>query len=505
MAEIGRTENNFSLCIDGNLSRKASQGAVWITVAIIFSRGLKIISTIILTRLLLPSDYGIMAIAIVVITLMQNLTRTGFDQALIQKQKKSEEFLNIAWTFELLKNLFLFLILFILAPIFARFFNEPVASAVLKTISFGLIFRGLTNVGIVYFRKHLDFKKQSIFIIIPVIIYVVVVIPLAFILKNVWALVWASLAKEMVVCMISYIMHPYRPILDFNTKKIKKLVNFGKWIFGNSIIAMIRKQGIALLVGKLFGMAILGFYDRAEAFSIILFIQVIEVVWSVAYPVYSQLQVAQKRLKKAYLLTLQLLTFVGLPMVGGFLILSNNFIHLFLTDKWIDIAPVIQVLCVSAIITFITTPAEIMFQAVGKPSINTKILTIGVIILAVFIYPLSLKYGITGTAISYSLSNLITLPIYCYMAIKILKSSVGEIIKPILLALINTGIMMIVIFSIKEYLFVQIGFIQFFILIIIGIIIYLIIAYFYDKLYDYGIYKLIKNRIKVLTVKNKIL
>jgi NDP-sugar pyrophosphorylase family protein len=79
-----------------------------------------------------------------------------------------------------------------------------------------------------------------------------------------------------------------------------------------------------------------------------------------------------------------------------------------------------------------------------------------------------------------------------------------EIIKPISLALINTGIMMIVIFSIKEYLFVQIGFMQFFILIIIGIIIYLIIAYFYDKFCDYGIYKLIKSRIKGLIVKNKI-
>ena len=489
---------DMPLGIDGDLSRKVTKGAFWVTVSGICSRGLGIISSIILARLLLPSDYGLLAIATAIVSMMQGLTTTGFGSALIQKQEKPEDFLKTAWTFGLAKYFILFLILFFLAPLFALFFKEPAAIAVLRVISFSLIFQGLTNIGIIYFRKKLDFRKQFIFNIVPQIIYIIVVIPLAFILRNVWALVWASVVRGLVVCVISYIMHPYRPHLDFNIIKAKELFNFGKWILGQSIIVIITQQGITMFVGKFLGIPMLGFYNRAGAFSTMLFQQFTQIIWQVGYPAYSQLQKVTVRLKRAYLLTLKLLTFFGLPMAGGLSILSWDFTHLFLTDKWISIVPVIQVLCLSAMIGFIATPAGIMFQAVGRPSIGTKIATAGVIILAVTIYPLSLKWGITGTAVSILLSTLITLPVHCYMAIKISKCSVWEFFTPILLAMINTGIMMIVVFGVKNYFFVKIGFVHFFSLIVGGAIIYFIIAYFYDRFFDYGIYKLIKTRIVAL-------
>ncbi len=489
---------DMPLGIDGDLSQKVTKGALWVTVSGIGSKGLGLISSIILARLLLPSDYGLLAIATAIVSMMQGLTTTGFGSALIQKQEKPEEFLNTAWTFELAKYFTLFLILFFLAPLFALFFKEPAAIAVLRVISFSLIFQGLTNIGIIYFRKKLDFKRQFVFNIVPQIIYIIVVIPLAFILRNAWALVWASVVRGLVVCVISYIMHPYRPHLDFNINKAKELFNFGKWILGNSIIVIIRNQGITMFVGKFLGIPILGFFNRAGAFSTGLFQQLTGIIWQVGYPAYSQLQKVTVRLKRAYLLTLKLLTFLGLPMAGGLLILSWNFTHLFLTDKWISIVPVIQVLCLSAMIGFITTPAGVMFQAIGRPSIGTKISAVGAIILAITIYPLSLKWGITGTAVSILLSTLITLPVHCYMAIKIVRCSVWEFIKPILLAMVNTGIMMIGVFGVKNYLFVKIGFVQFFSLVIGGAAIYFIVAYFFDRCSDYEIYKLIKEKIIVL-------
>jgi len=490
--------------IDGDLSRKVTKGALWVTVSAICSKGLGLISSIILARLLLPSDFGLLAIATAIVSMTQGLTTTGFGSALIQKQEKPEDFLNIAWTFELAKYFTLFFTLFFLAPLFALFFKEPAAIAVLRVISFSLIFQGLANIGIIYFRKNLDFKRQFIFNIVPQIIYIIVVIPLAFILRNVWALVWASVVRGLVVCVISYIMHPYRPHLDFNINKAKELFNFGKWILGSSIIVIIRSQGITMFVGKFLGIPTLGFYNRAEVFSTALFQQLIVIIWQVGYPAYSQLQKATVRLKRAYLLTLKLLTFSGLPMAGGLLILSWDFTHLFLTDKWIAIVPVIQVLCLSAMIGFITSPAGIMFQAIGKPSIGTKIGAAEVMILAITIYPLSLKWGITGTALSFLLSILIALPVHCYMAIKISKCTVGEFIKPILLAMINTGIMMIAVFGVKNYLFVQIGFVQFFSLVVGGAVIYFVVAYIFDKFFDYGIYKLIRERIKALKIKKMI-
>ena len=317
---------------NSSLSRKVSKGALWVTAASICARGLNVISAIILARLLAPEDFGLMAIAMAIVAFSQGTTQTGFEAALIQKQERPDDFLNTAWTFELARYLILFFVIFLAAPLLASFFKEPRAVAILRVISLSLVFQGLRNIGVVYFRKNLDFHKQFVLEVVPVIAYISVVIPLAFSLRNVWALVWGSLTTGMATCLISYVMHPYKPRLDFSIKRARNLFNFGKWILGTSILVMIREQGMTMFVGKFLGIPILGFYNRAGAFSKTIFQQVSEVVWKVGYPAYSQLQIDPDRFKRAYLQTLQILTFVGIPMAGGLFVLSGDFVHLFLTN-----------------------------------------------------------------------------------------------------------------------------------------------------------------------------
>ena len=322
-----KIDGSSNIKIDSSLSKKVSKGALWVTAASICARGLGLVSSIILARLLMPEDFGLMAIAMAIVAFSQGTTSTGFESALIQKQDRPEDFLNTAWTFELARYLILFLIIFIAAPLFASFFNEPRAVAILRVISISLVFQGLRNIGVVYFRKNLDFKKQFVMEIVPLIARISVVIPLAFSLRNVWALVWGSLTTGVATCLISYVMHPYRPRLDFSIKRAGNLFNFGKWILGSSILVMIRQQGMTMFVGKFLGIPILGFYNRAGAFSTMMFQQVIGIVWKVGYPAYSQLQLDPGRFKQAYLKTLQLLTFIGIPMAGGLFVLSGDFVH----------------------------------------------------------------------------------------------------------------------------------------------------------------------------------
>ncbi|MBA7668555.1 Lipopolysaccharide biosynthesis protein WzxC [subsurface metagenome] len=484
---------NLSFEIDSSLSRKVSKGIIWVTVGMICGGGLSFVSAIIVARLLVPSDFGLMAIAMAMISLSQQATTTGFQSALIQRQKKPEDFLNTAWTFELARYLVLFLIIFLTAPLFASFFKEPRTVAILRVISLSLVFQGLCNK-----EENLDFHKQFILEIVPLIANILVVIPLAFILRNVWALVWASLTSGVVACTTSYVMHPYRPRLEFGIKKAKELFNFGRWILGSSIIVMIREQGITMFVGKLLGISILGFYNRAGVFSKTLFQQIVRIVWKVGYPTYSQLQDDSIRFKQAYLKTLQLLTFIGIPMAGGLFVLSWDFTHLLLTDKWLPIVPLIQILCLQAMLGFVNTPAGILFQASGKPSIGTKISTLGVIILAILIYPLSSLWGVTGTVSSLFLSVLLPSPIVWFMAMKVAKCSFSEFIKPVLFPIINTALMATVIFAIKKYILIQIAFIEFFGLILIGMVIYFTLTFFLDSCFNYGIHKLVKERIAVL-------
>ena len=484
--------------IDSSLSKKVSKGALWVTAASISARALNLVCAIILARLLAPEDFGLMAIAMAIIAFSQSTTQTGFESALIQKQERPEDFLNTAWTFELARYLILFLIIFFAAPLFASFFNEPRAVAILRVISLSLVFQGLRNIGVVYFRKNLDFKKQFVMEIVPLMAYTCVVIPLAFSLRNVWALVWGSLTTGVAICLISYVMHPYRPRLDFSIKRARNLFNFGKWILGSSIVVMVRNQGMTMFVGKFVGIPMLGFYEQATVFSTKLFQQVSEVVWKVGYPAYSQLQIDPDRFKRTYLKTLRLLTFIGIPMAGGLFVLSRDFVHLFLTDKWLPIVPLMQILCLQAMLGFINTPASIAFQASGRPSIGTKISMLGVIILVIIVYPLSSRWGMTGTVFSLFLSALLTSPIVWYMVIRIVKCSVSEFAKPVLFPLINTGIMVTIISIIKKYVLTYINLANFVGLIFVGVTIYFVIAYFFDRCVSYGIYRLVMERVDSL-------
>lgn len=480
---------------DSSLSKKVSKGALWVTAASICARGLNVVSAIILARLLAPRDFGLMAIAMAIIAFSQGTTQTGFEAALIQKQDRPEDFLDTAWTFELTRYLILFLITFLTAPLFASFFNEPRAVPILRVISLALVFQGLRNIGVVYFRKNLDFKKQFILEVVPLVAYICVVIPLAFSLRNVWALVWASLTTSVATCLISYAMHPYRPRLDFNIKRAKNLFNFGKWILGSSIIVMIREQGMTMFVGKFLGIPILGFFNRAGVFSTMIFQQISEIVWKVGYPTYSQLQHNPERFKQAYLKTLQLLTFVGIPMAGGLFVLSYDFVHLFLTDKWLPIVPIMQILCLQAILNFTNTPADIAFQAAGRPAIGVKISTLGVIILAITVYPLTVRWGATGAVASLFLSVLLTSPLFWYMALKVIRCSSWEFVKPVALSLISTVVMASLMMGIKEYMAAQIGIIGFGGLVVGGMIIYVSVTFLFDKLANYGMYGLIRERV----------
>lgn len=479
---------------DISLSVKVSKGALWATATIICARGLSIVSAIILARLLRPEEFGLIAIGMAIVAFSQGTTQTGFESALIQKQDRPEDFLNTTWTFELIRCLILFLIIFLSAPFFASFFNEPKAGTIVRVISLTLVFQGLRNIGVVYFRKNLDFKNHFILEVVPMLANICVVIPLAFYLRNVWALVFASLITSVATCCISYVMHPYRPRVDFNIGRALNLFNFGKWILGESIIWVIRDQGMTMFVGKILGIPILGLFNRAGVFSTMVLQQISAIVWKVGYPAYSQLHLHPERFKQGYLKTLQLLTFVGIPMAGGLFVLSYDFVHLFLTDKWLPIVPLMRILCIMAMLSIINTPAEIAFQASGKPSIGFKISTLGAIILAISVYPLTSLWGATGAVLSLFLSVLLISPIVWYMGMKVIRCSFLEFMKPVAYSLISTVVMASSIMAIKKYMAVQVGFIGFGGLIVGGMFIYVSATYFFDKLANYGMFGLIRDR-----------
>lgn len=464
-----------------SVPKKIARGVLWAAVTSISAKVATLLSAVLLARLLDPSDFGLLALATALVTISQYATQTGFESAIIQRQDKPEELLNAAWTFELVRCSILFAIIFASAPLLGTFFGESRAVGVIRAVGLTILLQGFRNVGAVYFRKHFDFHKQFVLEVAPLVLYTPLVILLAVYLRNVWAMVFANLAASLLACVLTYALHPFRPRLDFSVKKAASLFHFGKWILCNSILVMARDQGTTVFVGRILGIPALGYLNRADAFSNSIFQQLQDIAWKVGYPAYSHLQMSPIQFKAAYLKTLHLLTLIGMPMAAGVFVLSDDFVHLILTDKWSPIVPLMKLLCLQAIVYFVSTPGVVAFQASGKPAFVAKMSSFGLLVLAAIIFPLSSMYGVTGVVAALFISALAPSPLIWGASMRLVGCSFTEWFRPIGCSLMSTCAMVIAMLLVRTYVLVPVDIAEFFGLIGIGMVVYSVATLLIDR------------------------
>lgn len=473
-----------------SLSQRVVCGGFWVFVSQCISRSLGFIRTIILARILAPNDFGLMGIAFLGISILQTFSQTGIGAALIQNKDNISEHLDTVWTIQLVRGVVLFLLLFSFAPLIAHFFNAPRAKLIIQVIAIGQLFDGLTNIGIIYFQKELEFHKQFFYNISCTLLEIIVAITAALILKNVWALVFGHLAGSFMRFILSYVFHPYRPKLKMDWEKAKELLNFGKWIWGSTVLIFLLTQGDDIFVGKLLGATALGFYQMAYQLSNLPATEITHVISGVTFPAYAKLQDDLPSLREAYLKVLQITLFLSFPIAGMIFILAPDFTRIFLGERWMPMVPAMQVLAIfGATRSFGATTGPI-FQAIGKPSILTKLAFIQLIMMIVIIYPLTDKFGIFGTAIAVVIPNIITQFIAGIQVLNIIKCNKSEFIKPILFPLVSTAtmILLVVLFiNVPKELTIY----YFLALILLGAVGYLGISYLLGRKFDYNTMKIL--------------
>jgi len=475
------------------LSEKVVRGGFWVFALRITQQVFGLVRLIILARVLSPNDFGLMGIALLTMATLETFSQTGFQQALIQKKKDIKSHLDAAWTVLILRGFILFVILYLIAPYAAIFFNVTEAKPIIQVVGLSILLRAFTNIGVIYFQKELEFNKEFLYRFMGTLADFIVAISAVLILRNVWALVFGSLAGNAVGCFVSYLIHPYRPHLDFNLRKAKELFRFGKWILGSSILVFLLGQGDDIFVGKLLGAAALGFYQMAFRISNIPATEYSHLIARVTFPAYAKLQENIPKLREAYLKVLQLSAFLAIPIAGGIFILAPEFTKIFLGKKWIPMIPSMQVLALYGMLNSIVIPGP-LFMAMGKPELRTKLQFFCLIIMAIFIYPFTMWWGIMGTALAVTVSVAIAGSIAIIIALGKIKSDYKRPMKALLLPLVNTLIMVLVIFTLKTHIFNIVGFGWLLLLVTIGVLAYVSIAHFFDFFFDYGSKNLIRDQ-----------
>jgi len=478
------------------LFHRVVKGGIWVVSLRITERIFYLIRLIILARILAPHDFGLMGIALLTMATLETFSQTGFQAALIQKKEDSEGYLNSAWTVMIIRGLILFMILYFVAPSVATFFMEPQAKMIIQIIGFSILIQAFTNVGIIYFQKDLEFNKQFVYQFTGTFTDFVVAVSAALILRNVWAIVFGLLAGNTARLIMSYLIHPYRPHLSFDFSKVKELFGFGKWVLGSSILVFLVTQGDSALVGKLLGAAVLGFYQLAYKISNTPTSEITNVISQVTFPAYSKLQDNLPKLSEAYLKVLQLISYLSFLIAGLIFALAPDFTRVFLGEKWMPMVPAMQVLALAGLSRSIAATSGFIFYGVGKPNVDTRLQVIRLFILALLIYPFTIKWGILGTSFVVFLSIFISSIGFSYYAVRITKCGIKDFIKIIGIPLINAALVTILILGSKSI--ISSGIWKFIVFTGLGFSMYFLMTYLSDKLFNYRMQALIKESFQSL-------
>ena len=405
------------------LAQRVVHGGIWVFLLKIVQQLFGLARLVIIARILSPNDFGLMGIALLTMVTLETFSQTGFQAALIQKRESIESYLDAAWTVLILRGLLLFGILYFAAPFAAVFFDAPEAKPIIQVIGLSLLFQAFTNIGVIYFQKELEFNKEFIYQFAGTLADFIVAISAVLILRNVWALVLGLLAGNAIRCIVSYLIHPYRPRLSRDLAKAKELFGFGKWVLGSSILVFIGAYVDDISVGRLLGTTALGFYQLAYRISNIPATEMTYVIARVAFPVYSKVQDCQVRLQQAYFRIMSLTIAISIPIAVGIVLLAPEFTKIFLGEKWMPIVPAMQLLAVAGLIKSVVSTGSPLFIGSGHPNFEFYMQLIRGLIIIIAIYPLTIYMGISGAALCVILSTAGMLIIWYPFSQNITKAS----------------------------------------------------------------------------------
>lgn len=373
-----------------DLKKRAVNGLVWSFIDNFAVQASQFAIGIVLARLLTPSDFGLIGMITVFISLSQWFVSSGFGQALIRKKNANQADYSTIFIFNILSGIILYLVLFFSAETIADFFKEDQLVSLIKVLGINLIIISFTIVQQTQLTKRLDFKLQTKISVISSIIAGIVAIVMAFQGFGVWSLVYKSLLEYTLISGLLWIFNKWRPSFIFDKNSFKELFGFGSKLMGRGIIYTISNNLYYVVIGKYFSTADLGFFTRAEQFNRLPSSNINKVINRVSYPVLSELQDDKVRLKKVYrkiFRSLVFITSVSMLTLGA---IAEPLIISLLTEKWRGAIVFLQLLSVVGLFFPLCDFNLTILKVVGKTGLMLKLeifkrlLSVPVIIFGIF-------------------------------------------------------------------------------------------------------------------------
>lgn len=390
-------------------------------------RSLGFVSTLILARLLVPADFGLVAMANAVIGMLELLKSFGFDVALIQRSSAERRHFDTVWTFNILAGFGVALLMAGIATPVAAFYKDPRLVPILLVLALGSVITGFENVGVVAFRKDMQFHKEFWYMFLRRIAAFVVTIPLAFVIRGYWALVIGTVISRVFGLALSFSMHPYRP--RFSLKATRDLLSFSGWILATNVVHFANTQSVTFLIGKTAGPGPLGLFTMANETANLPTSELVAPVNRAVFPAYVQQANSGEALKRSYIRVMQFFAVLGIPASLGMALCAPLLVSVMLGDQWLESAPLLAILSFHGLLVAVGSNNHYLYLAKGKPGWTTILGMIYAAMLLPSIIVSSLKWGATGASWAYTLTQLAFTPIYYEMVRRVIDVKIRDFLE----------------------------------------------------------------------------
>ena len=429
----------------GGMRAALARGTAWMISFRLLDRAVGMISMLFLARLLTPADFGLVAMATALIAFVELFGAFGLDIALIQRPGTTRAHFDSAWTMNVLIGTSVALLLLALAWPLAWFYDEPRLIALVAFLALGPLIQGSENIGVVAFRKELNFDREFRFLLAKRLLSFAITVCLALWLRSYWALAVGMVFGRFTGVGISYALHPFRP--RWSLARAPELLHFSLWLVAQNLAVFLMERGPDFIIGKLAGARALGMWSIANEVSNLVGTELIAPMNRAALPAYSRLGADRATIGRAYVSVVGLVALLVSPLIFGLAALAPLVVAVLLGPEWHEAGPLISLLAFYGLTSIFLRTAHAPVLACGRPVVYVKIFLFQVCLLLPFLFWMTSAHGVRGAVIAAVVTAIGLLPFNATLVARTLgvrgRDLLAKVWRPLLAAVLMYAVIML--------------------------------------------------------------
>jgi O-antigen/teichoic acid export membrane protein len=419
-------------------------GVIWNAISVSTSYLSGLVRSIVMARLLMPEDFGLIGMALTVVTGLNALTAIGLELSVIKTKFKSDEelttHLDTIWTVDLIRRIVLALLLAALAYPAAKFYREDRLYQILLLFSLLPFIQGLQNIGLLIYRKKIDFRKIVWLELATNFLTAATTIALVVWTRNVWALVLSQLLAAAIGVVLSYIFHPYRPRLAFDKAAFSLALHFGKYALLIGVLGYIMQMADNILLGRLFNAAVLGTYVIAYNLATLPIHGIANVIVNVTFPAYAEISSGEmKRLENAFVRVFTTSLLLLALTTALLLLLGDEIVVLLYGAIWAAAGTILRILSLLVFCRGCSVLISPLLVSIRGIAPDAKIKLAEAAIFLAVLYPLTSRFGAVGAAWAGAIAFFIAMLNRLYSASNLLPDISRTILRTLAGSVVATG------------------------------------------------------------------